>query len=86
MDPPSGGEPGEGADDTDELEAEDEADDGGIDEVFADGMPNDLPAAAPPRPDPRGWSRTDAIVFFLALSVLALSLWAIRWLAHLGSA
>jgi hypothetical protein len=34
----------------------------------------------------RGWSRADAIVFFLAVGVLALSLWAIRWLAQLGSA
>jgi pSer/pThr/pTyr-binding forkhead associated (FHA) protein len=32
------------------------------------------------------WSRLDAIVFFLAVGVLALSLWAIRWLAQLGSA
>jgi hypothetical protein len=34
----------------------------------------------------RKWRRFDAIVFFLAIGVLALSLWAIRWLARVGSA
>jgi hypothetical protein len=33
-----------------------------------------------------GWSRGDAVIFFLAIGVLALSLWAIRWLAQLGAA
>jgi hypothetical protein len=34
----------------------------------------------------KGWSRLDAVVLFLAVGVLALSLWAIRWLARLGAA
>jgi FHA domain len=33
-----------------------------------------------------GWNRLDAIVLFLAIGMLALSLWAIRWLAQLGPA
>ena len=86
IDPPSGGEENpeedddEGGDEDDEAEAESD-----IDEVFAD-PDSALPAAtALPRPAP-SWSRADAIVFMLALSVLGLSLWAISWLAHLGSA
>jgi predicted component of type VI protein secretion system len=34
----------------------------------------------------RSWTKVDAIVFFLAVGVLGLSLWAIRWLALIGSA
>lgn len=36
--------------------------------------------------DPERWTSADALVFLLALGVLGVSLWAIRWLAHLGSA
>lgn len=31
------------------------------------------------------WTSGDALVFMLAVSVLGLSLWAIRWLAHVGA-
>jgi hypothetical protein len=37
------------------------------------------------RPNPSGWNRLDAAVVFFAVGVLALSLWAIRWLARLGA-
>jgi pSer/pThr/pTyr-binding forkhead associated (FHA) protein len=45
-------------------------------------------AAAPPGPAPRqrSWSRFDASVCVLALCMLGLSLWAIRWVAALGRA
>jgi hypothetical protein len=36
--------------------------------------------------DPERWTSADALVFLLALGVLGVSLWASRWLAHLGSA
>ena len=36
--------------------------------------------------DPERWTSADALVFLLALGVLGVSLWAIRWLAHFGSA
>lgn len=32
------------------------------------------------------WISLDAVIFMLALGMLGLSVWAIRWLAHLGSA
>jgi hypothetical protein len=50
-----------------------------------DARAGDVPVDRPPAAK-RGWSRFDAVVFFLAVGVLALSLWAIRWLAQLGAA
>jgi hypothetical protein len=87
VDPPSGASD-ETEDEEDEAEDGDEEDtDDGVDEVFGDAaasqVAGDMPLAAGAR---RRWNRTDAIVFLLALSMLGLSLWAIRWLAHLGSA
>jgi hypothetical protein len=87
VDPPSGASD-ETEDDEDEAEDGDEEDtDEGVDEVFGDAAASqlaaDMPLAAGAR---RRWNRTDAVVFLLALSMLGLSLWAIRWLAHLGSA
>ena len=45
-------------------------------------------AAAPPAPvaapRPRSWTSFDAGVCLLALCVLVLSLWAIRWVAAIG--
>lgn len=87
IDPPIGGS-GDDAElegDEEEVGDDDEAEPTpGVDEVFADGA--GLAASGAPPPVRRGWNRTDAAVFLLALSVLGLSLWAIRWLAHLGSA
>jgi hypothetical protein len=89
VEPPSGGGANAGEDDADDEEAAAADDDAeGIDEVFGDG-PSGNPAESvslAPSAAARAWNRTDAVVFLLALSVLGLSLWAIRWLAHLGSA
>jgi hypothetical protein len=89
IDPPSGASGDEEDEETDDDEDEetDEDPNGGVDEVFGDGVASQL-ADATPRPTSArsGWTRADAVVFLLALSVLGLSLWAIRWLAHLGSA
>jgi hypothetical protein len=46
--------------------------------------PSAAPPAVPPRP--RSWSWLDAAVCVLAVSILGLSLWAIRWIAALGRA
>ena len=43
-----------------------------------------VPPSAAPRP--RRWNLLDAAVCVLALSILGLSLWAIRWVAALGRA
>ncbi len=94
IDPPSGA--GSSSDDEDEGDDEEEDDDDedtaleGVDEVFSDAAGDE--GSGRPRPpagslgSPSGWTRTDAAVLLLALSVLGLSLWAIRWLAQLGSA
>jgi hypothetical protein len=94
IDPPS-------RDDADDEDEDDDADEGDEDWAeeendSADAAEHGVTAgdAAPlaSRTPPRaktarsGWSRGDAVVFFLAIGVLALSLWAIRWLAHVGSA
>ena len=47
------------------------------------------PAAATPSPavaSPRRWTVLDAAVCVLAISILGLSLWAIRWVAAIGRA
>lgn len=89
IDPPSGVSEESAAAGAREEEAEEdgaeEDPDDGVDEVFGDGSGIQAPDGSPP-PARRSWNRTDAVVFLLALSVLGLSLWAIRWLAHLGSA
>lgn len=94
VDPPRGASDAEDDDSEyeDESESEDEEeDDGEALEELED--PRAASAAGSSRPAPRpasapgsGWSRSDAIVFFLAIGVLALSIWAIRWLASLGAA
>ncbi|HWO09376.1 MAG TPA: FHA domain-containing protein [Polyangiaceae bacterium] len=95
IDPPRGGED-EGDEDEDaEQDEEGYADaDGEAESADAPASVEEPGAGDPgqrirPRPAPArrgGWTRTDAIVFFLAVGVLALSLWAIRWLSHLGAA
>lgn len=92
IDPPSGG-----SDESDEEEGED-AEAGDDDPLSGDWADAELDPASHPeaaaspsgagrtRRSQSGWSRADAVVFFLAIGVLALSLWAIRWVAQLGSA
>jgi len=81
--------------DADDAEAEDDDAESSRDWSDAEDDAELAPAVAAPLAGsaaPRagtarsGWSRADAIVFFLAIGVLALSLWAIRWLSQLGSA
>lgn len=91
IDPPSGSEEADeqdaeagGEDDSEEDWGEEEEDEG----ASAGAAPG---AAAPPAvprrsSGARSWTKVDAIVFFLAIGVLGLSLWAIRWLALMGSA
>jgi hypothetical protein len=96
IDAPSGDDADEeDEDDDDEAKEDDEdwtEDDAAGDDAEHDmGASGDAPALASGKPlrakTARGsWSRADAVVFFLAVGVLALSLWAIRWLAQLGSA
>ena len=93
IDPPSGADDEDSADDEDDdaSEEEDEAWDDPASAVGDEDVANarsQLAAGAPAlaKTTRRGWSRTDAVVFFLAVGMLALSLWAIRWLAQLGSA
>jgi len=89
VDPPSGADADAGDDEAeDEEEGETDDDAEGIDEVFGDAASssNAENVSLTPSAGARAWNRTDAVVFLLALSVLGLSLWAIRWLAHLGSA
>ena len=95
IEPPRGAENG----DDDEAETDDEGEDEEADEddggdLEASGEEHAAsasahgrrPLARPAPPGRGGWTRSDAIVFFLAVGVLALSVWAIRWLAQLGSA
>ena len=98
IDPPSG--LSEAADDEEDEEEEADDDAGGDadeDEVDEeqDERGGDLAVAAPgavaagqsrPRTSGGSWTKLDAVVFLLAVSVLALSIWAIRWLARLGAA
>jgi hypothetical protein len=87
IDPPSGADEDEQEDDAGEEDGPGEAEETAVDEVFGDAAASHAAddTALPARPR-RSWNQTDAVVFLLALSVLGLSLWAIRWLAHLGSA
>jgi hypothetical protein len=94
IDPPRGSE----EEDDDESDAEDQddsgedwgdEDDGGEDSsVIGAGGSHSASAPVPIRRTggTRSWTKADAIVFFLAVGVLGLSLWAIRWLAAIGSA
>ena len=66
-----------------ELEAAEDAQDERAAGALASGA---RPLARPRAARSSGWTRSDAIVFFLAVGVLALSIWAIRWLAQLGAA
>jgi hypothetical protein len=94
IDPPSRDDDEE--DDADEEDEEDEDwaeaenDDSGdaAEHGVTAGDAAPLASGTPPRAKTArsGWSRGDAVVFFLAIGVLALSLWAIRWLAQVGSA
>jgi len=98
IDPPSrSGEDEDDSDDDDEPSesADDGDDDDEADDDWASAGAELAPGALGPPPPltpargmgpRRGWNRADAIVFFLAVSVLGLSLWAIRWLAQLGAA
>lgn len=96
IDPPSRDDEEDEDEDDDAAEEEDEdwaeaEDDSSGDAAEHGATAGDaLPVASgtPPRAKTgrSGWSRGDAIVFFLAIGVLALSLWAIRWLAQVGSA
>jgi hypothetical protein len=95
IDAPRGSDDAEEDDDEagDDPEEEDEpAEDAGLDDGESDGSlaaasdPRSVPLARSASASKNGWSRFDAVVFFLAVGVLALSLWAIRWLAHVGSA
>lgn len=99
IDPPSGAEAeagdGDGDEDGDDGDGDEESDGdwGDADHAAATAALEADAAGAPPRANARlaparrtGWTKADAIVFFLALGVLALSLWAIRWLARVGSA
>jgi FHA domain-containing protein len=100
IDPPSGtegvgdedeeeeedGEEEDGEDDSLESDADDAAseDDDASDAAIAAGAAR-APSPERARSAPRhGWTRADAIVFFLAVGMLALSLWAIRRLALLA--
>lgn len=91
IDPPRGAAGAEDDDEDDDDEGAEEDDDEG-EALDAPDEAEDLAEhAAPPvrRPlarPPGRWTRSDAIVFFLAVGVLALSIWAIRWLSHLGAA
>jgi predicted component of type VI protein secretion system len=88
IDPPSGtdADDEEEEDDEDESEDEDEAATIGeeSDEAIAANAAREAPPERARRVSRHGWTRTDAIVFFLALGMLALSLWAIRRLALLA--
>lgn len=90
IDPPSGGNDADEDEDDDEDGDGGAGDDGGEDSELDDDDSDEAIAAHAARealPErarrvPRhGWTRTDAIVFFLAVGMLALSLWAIRRLA-----
>jgi hypothetical protein len=96
IDPPSGAVRAEadeaehdGSDESDD-EISDFDDDNSDESIAAAAAARDVGAAhrAPAGAASRNgrWSRLDAIIFFLAVGVLALSLWAIRWLSHVGAA
>jgi FHA domain len=101
IDPPRGSD-GTREDDLAEDERDDEDEDAGAADLDDGESDESIAAAAAARdsvpvrtggasfdrapPARSRWSRLDAIVFFLAVGVLALSLWAMRWLAHIGSA
>ena len=94
IDPPSG--LSEAADDEEDEEEAADDDDGEEDEEAdeeQDAHGGELVAAGAAaagesrsRPSGGSWTKLDAVVFLLAVSVLALSIWAIRWLARLGAA
>jgi predicted component of type VI protein secretion system len=75
-----------------EPEIEEEMQDDSADESWADASPRAAAAPAAPKPqrwaaNPKSarWTSADALVFFLAMCVLGLSLLAIRWLSHVGA-
>lgn len=89
IDPPSGVEDeGDAEEDDWEEEAPEEDGDEADVELAAPAAPavRRAPRAAPLREPRPGWTRADALLLLLAMSILALSLWAIRWLSHLGTA
>jgi hypothetical protein len=98
IEPPEGtsDDGAEGEPDDDEDEYDDDAGDE-PEEAASSGMDSTGPARgssvalsrARSTANPAGasrWTSLDAVVLALALGMLGLSLWAIRWLAHLGSA
>jgi FHA domain-containing protein len=88
IDPPRGVE----TEDDEVAEAEDDTEDDELElapdeELAGDAaLPGERPLSRPAPRAPGRWTRSDAIVFFLAVGVLALSIWAIRWLSQLGAA
>jgi hypothetical protein len=93
IDPPSRDDEDEDEEDAEEggedwAEAENDDSGDAADHGATAGDTAPLASRTPPRAKTSrsGWSRADAIVLFLAIGVLALSLWAIRWLAQAGSA
>jgi predicted component of type VI protein secretion system len=89
IDPPSGTDADEEEDDEDEDDGSSEDDDAvetddESDEAIAAHAARAASPERPRRASRHGWTRADAIVFFLALGMLALSLWAIRRLALLA--
>lgn len=95
LEAPDGASP-EGAEDEPDDGSEYE-DDGEPDEVAPAGKDSTGPGcvsnsdvgrtrSTPSRTGAARWISLDAVVLVLALGMLGLSLWAIRWLAHLGSA
>ncbi len=95
IDPPRGAEPA-AQDAGDEAVEDDEAGDGAeegeddgadVDDLDAVASETREARARAPAPGLAGrWTLADAVVMLLAVSVLGLSLWAIRWLAQFGSA
>lgn len=89
IDPPSDESEAEDSDDEDDDDDEDEDDEipsaGDTDPADADlELANSEPSVRLPRP--RSWSLGDAVLWLCALSVFALSVWAIHWIAAIGRA
>jgi hypothetical protein len=90
IDPPSGTDANDDEEEDEEESGASEDDDEAAeidedsDEAIAANAAREAPPARARRAPRHGWTRADAIVFFLALGMLALSLWAIRRLALLA--
>lgn len=91
IDPPSDGSEAEaeGDDEDDDAEEDDEDEEipsaGDVDPAEAmSELASPEPSVRMPRP--RSWSLADAVLWLCALSVLALSVWAVHWIAAIGRA